>query len=84
MMTTKRVPKIYYININFQVRLALNNFSIFFFVKGSVIPTKAGIALPLIIFGAVGLVAGLLALILPETTNILLPQSVGDAKAIDT
>lgn len=51
---------------------------------GTIIPTKVGIALPLIILGAVGLVAGLLALSLPETKNTLLPESVGDAKAIDT
>jgi OCT family organic cation transporter-like MFS transporter 4/5 len=54
------------------------------FFKGTVIPTKVGIALPLIILGTVGLVAGLLALTLPETRNTLLPESVGDAKAIDT
>lgn len=50
---------------------------------GSVIPTKVGIALPLTILGVTGLVAGLLALTLPETRNTLLPESVDDAKEID-
>jgi hypothetical protein len=81
---TTTAPKIYNVNINFQVRLTLNNFIIFLLIKGSVIPTKVGIALPLTIFGVIGLVAGLLALTLPETTNTLLPESVGDAKTIDT
>ena len=84
-MTTTTAPKIYNVNINFQVRLTLDNFIIFFLlIKGSVIPTKVGIALPLTILGTIGLVAGLLALTLPETTNTLLPESVGDAKTIDT
>ena len=40
-------------------------------------------ALPLTIFGAVGLVAGLLTLLLPETTHMSLPELVYDAEMIN-
>jgi hypothetical protein len=40
-------------------------------------------ALPLMIFGAVGLVAGLLTLLLPETTHMSLPELVYDAEMIN-
>ena len=40
-------------------------------------------ALPLMIFGAVGLVAGLLTLLLPETTHMSLPELEYDAEMIN-
>lgn len=49
---------------------------------GSVVPTKLGKALPLMIFGAVEIMAGILALTLPETVNTSLPESVEDAKVL--
>ncbi|VDI41917.1 Hypothetical predicted protein [Mytilus galloprovincialis] len=50
----------------------------------SVFSTQFGKALPLIIFGAVGLVAGLLAAFaLPETVKTLLPESIKDAKTLN-
>ena len=54
----------------------------FIVFKGSVVPTKLGKALPLMIFGAVGILAGMLALTLPETVNTSLPESVEDAKVL--
>ena len=60
------------------------NFNLILFIQETIIPTtKFGIVLPLLIFGAVGLVAGWLQLTLPETTNTLLPESVDDAIVID-
>ena len=54
----------------------------FIVFKGSVVPTKLGKALPLMIFGAVEIMAGILALTLPETVNTSLPESVEDAKVL--
>lgn len=51
--------------------------------KGKNIKTEFGSALPLIIFGSVGLVAGLASLILPETTSKSLPETVHDAERLD-
>jgi len=47
---------------------------------GDMIEGDLGVALPLIIFGGVSVVAGLLALLLPETLNRTLPDTVQDAK----
>ncbi|ESO84003.1 hypothetical protein LOTGIDRAFT_107933 [Lottia gigantea] len=41
---------------------------------------KIGKALPLIIFGSAAIAAGLLALLLPETKNRKLPETIEDAK----
>ena len=39
-----------------------------------------GVALPLLIFGGLSVTAGLLVLLLPETSNTVLPDSVEDAR----
>lgn len=49
---------------------------------GDIIKTKFGVALPLIVLGSFGLMAGLLSLTLPDTTNTCLPESIDDAKGI--
>ncbi|XP_076106169.1 organic cation transporter protein-like [Mytilus galloprovincialis] len=46
---------------------------------GTLIPSKFGSALPLIVYGVVGLTGGILSLYLPETTDIILPEYVNDA-----
>lgn len=43
------------------------------------VDTRFGQALPLIIFGSVGTLAGLLAIFLPETGNTKLPDTVQEA-----
>ena len=47
------------------------------------IDSKFGVALPLIIVGSVGTAAGLLSLLLPETRNIELPDTIDDALHIE-
>ncbi|GFO13865.1 hypothetical protein PoB_004037000 [Plakobranchus ocellatus] len=47
---------------------------------GKTVDGDLGIALPLIIFGSLDIVAGLLVLFLPETRNTVLPDTVEDAK----
>ncbi|XP_052092918.1 solute carrier family 22 member 3-like isoform X2 [Mytilus californianus] len=46
---------------------------------GLLLDTKFGRALPIIIFGAVGLTAGILCVFLPETKDTILPDTVEDA-----
>lgn len=46
------------------------------------VDTKFGVALPLVIFGAFGICAGLLSFALPETKNMPLPQSIQEAENI--
>ena len=45
-----------------------------------VVDGKLGSALPVVIFGASALVAGILATFLPETKGKVLPETVEDAK----
>ncbi|VDI73517.1 MFS transporter, putative metabolite transport protein [Mytilus galloprovincialis] len=49
---------------------------------GKNLETDFGSALPLIIFGSVGLIAGMISLILPETTAKSLPETVNDAATL--
>ncbi|XP_063422629.1 organic cation transporter protein-like isoform X1 [Mytilus trossulus] len=49
---------------------------------GDIIQSRFGVALPLMILGGFGLMAGLLSLTLPDTTNTCLPESIDDAKEI--
>lgn len=51
--------------------------------QGKNLETDFGSALPLIIFGSVGLIAGITSLILPETTAKSLPETVEDADTLD-
>ncbi|VDI41270.1 Hypothetical predicted protein [Mytilus galloprovincialis] len=51
--------------------------------EGKNLETDFGSALPLIIFGSVGLIAGITSLILPETTAKSLPETVEDADTLD-
>ncbi|KAH9525171.1 hypothetical protein Btru_000527 [Bulinus truncatus] len=47
---------------------------------GNVVHGDMAVVLPLLIFGGTSIVAGLLALLLPETAHKMLPESVEDAK----
>ncbi|XP_052820404.1 organic cation transporter protein-like [Mya arenaria] len=46
---------------------------------GRFVPGKFGQALPLIVFGGLSVVAGLLSLYLPETNGVPLPETIQDA-----
>lgn len=50
---------------------------------GVLLESGYGVALPLIIFGSVGTIAGLLSLLLPETRNIELPETFKEALHIN-
>ncbi|VDI68123.1 Hypothetical predicted protein [Mytilus galloprovincialis] len=51
---------------------------------GVLIDTKFGTALPLIIVGSVGTLAGILSLLLPETRNTELPETFEEALHIES
>lgn len=51
-------------------------------LQGDLIESRFGIALPLIILGGTAIVAGTLSMFLPDSTNILLPESIQDAEDI--
>ena len=53
---------------------------LFFFIQSLQIDGNFGKTLPLVIFGTFALLAALLALILPETLNRSLPDSIKDAE----
>ena len=48
--------------------------------QGKLVEGDFGTALPLIIFGGLSVVAGLLSLILPETKGKVLPETIADAE----
>ena len=48
-------------------------------LQSNLTDSKLGAVLPLIIFGVLGLVAGILALLLPETMGHPLPQTVQES-----
>ncbi|ESO84004.1 hypothetical protein LOTGIDRAFT_108246 [Lottia gigantea] len=52
------------------------------YIADSVIGGDLRIALPLIIFGASSIIAGLLCLLLPETLNRKMPETIDDAKEL--
>ena len=56
------------------------NRSIVFFFQGKLVEGDFGTALPLIIFGGLSVIAGLLSLILPETKGKILPETIADAQ----
>ena len=47
------------------------------------IDTQFGVALPLIIFGAVAVSSGFISFFLPETKDVSLPQLVEDAVTLN-
>ena len=52
--------------------------------QGEKIGGDIGKAFPLIIFGAISLLAGILTLFLPETLNTQMPENIEDAKLFGT
>ena len=52
--------------------------------QGQKVGGSFGRALPLIIFGTISVIAGLLTLYLPETLNTLMPETIEDAKDFGT
>ena len=57
----------------------LMRFSILYILQGTYVEGSFGKALPLIVFGGLSVIAGLLALILPETSGRVLPETIDDA-----
>lgn len=50
------------------------------YLQGTVVKGDFGTALPLIIFGGLSVVAGVLSLFLPETMGRILPETIDDAE----
>ena len=50
------------------------------YFQGKLIEGDFGTALPLIIFGGLSVIAGVLALFLPETKGKILPETIEDAE----
>lgn len=48
------------------------------YLQGDFVSGKFGLALPLVIFGGSSVTAGLLTLMLPETLNRKLPETIQD------
>lgn len=55
-------------------------FILFLATQNKVVSGDFGRALPLVIFGAASIAAGILALLLPETLHKELPESIQDAE----
>ena len=54
-------------------------FNVIIFFQNEVVGGDLGVAMPLVVFGLVAFVAGLLALSLPETKGRHLPESIKDS-----
>jgi OCT family organic cation transporter-like MFS transporter 4/5 len=51
------------------------------YLQGDLVGGSLGKALPLVVFGGASVLSGLLILILPETLNHNLPETIEDARA---
>ena len=52
--------------------------------QGDLVGGKIGQALPLMVFGAASVLAGLLSLLLPETLGESMPETIEDGKIFGT
>ena len=50
------------------------------YLQGSVIGGRMSEILPILVFGVTSVIAGLLALLLPETRNRYMPENIHDMK----